>query len=96
LAKVKLRIFYDQMKNHRINKIKSKAYRRIKKRQRERSKAGGEGLDEDGAGGGEGADEAEEKRLRNRIEERMTLRHKNSSKWAKNTLQHYHGDKSIK
>ena len=34
LAKVKALMFYEQMKRHRLNKIKSKAYRRIRKRQR--------------------------------------------------------------
>ena len=36
LAKTRALLFYEQMKNHRINKIKSKAYHRIKKRQRVR------------------------------------------------------------
>ena len=34
LAKVKALMFYQQMKQHRINKIKSKAYRSIRKKQK--------------------------------------------------------------
>ena len=35
-TQVKALMFYDQMKRHRLNKIKSKAYRTIRKRQRVR------------------------------------------------------------
>ena len=38
LAKTKALLFYEQMKRHRINKIKSKSFHRIKKRQRLRRK----------------------------------------------------------
>ena len=31
-------LFYEEQKRHRINKIKSKKYRKIRKRQRERQK----------------------------------------------------------
>lgn len=31
-------LFYEEQKRHRINKIKSKKYRKIRKRQREREK----------------------------------------------------------
>ena len=39
LAKTKALLFYEQMKRHRINKIKSKSFHRIKKRQRMRRQA---------------------------------------------------------
>ena len=77
LAKVKALMFYEQMKRHRLNKIKSKAYHRIRKRQR--LKREGEGLsvtdiDDDAAV------EEQEKQATKRVEERMNLRHKNTSK----------------
>lgn len=34
LAKVKALMFYQQIKQHRINKIKSKAYRSLRKKQK--------------------------------------------------------------
>jgi len=86
LAKMRALLFYEQMKRHRANKIKSKAYHRIRKKQRLRQ--------------GEKEKELlrevdleayrlmEEKEARRRVEERMSLRHKNTSKWAKHVLQH--------
>ncbi|KAF8131451.1 Utp14-domain-containing protein [Boletus edulis] len=70
--------FRADRKAKRIAKIKSKTYRRIRKKQRERL---------DGAGGDEdeGVDD-EEARLKaevQRARERATLRHKNTGKWAK-------------
>eukprot|EP00970_Alexandrium_tamarense_P015907 scaffold5681_cov196-Alexandrium_tamarense.AAC.24 len=38
LAKMRALLFYEEQKRHRINKIKSKKYRKIRKRQREREK----------------------------------------------------------
>ncbi|KAG6380581.1 Utp14 protein-domain-containing protein [Boletus reticuloceps] len=70
--------FRADRKAKRIAKIKSKTYRRIRKKQRERL---------DGAGGDEDEGvEDEEARLRaevQRARERATLRHKNTGKWAK-------------
>lgn len=36
LAKLKALLFYDELKRRRANKIKSKAYRRVRKRQNKR------------------------------------------------------------
>lgn len=70
--------FRADKKAKRIAKIKSKTYRRIRKKQRERL---------DGADGdGDGDVEDEEERLKadvQRARERATLRHKNTGKWAK-------------
>lgn len=70
--------FRADKKAKRIAKIKSKAYRRIRKKQRERL-----GADE---GDEEDDDEDEGTRLKAEMErarERATLRHKNTGKWAK-------------
>jgi U3 small nucleolar RNA-associated protein 14 len=70
--------FRADKKAKRIAKIKSKAYRRIRKKQKERL-----GADE---GDEEDEDEDEGTRLKAEMErarERATLRHKNTGKWAK-------------
>ena len=83
LSKMRSLLFYEQQKRRRINKIKSKAYRRIRKRQ-DRRKADAEGAElEDDP---EKQREMEEKEAEARMEERMTLRHKNTSKWARSAL----------
>ncbi|KAG6891640.1 hypothetical protein C0992_001326 [Termitomyces sp. T32_za158] len=77
LRKMRELMFRAEMKARRINKIKSKTYRKIKRKQRE--KLGGNLEDEDGS-------EGEEDRLKREIErakERATLRHKHTGKWAK-------------
>eukprot|EP00752_Nemacystus_decipiens_P002427 g2286.t1 len=76
LSKMRALMFYHERKQHHMNKIKSKVYRKIKKRQRERA---GDG--EPGADGEQG-----EVAARKRAEERMSLRHKNTTKWVKNAL----------
>ena len=86
-----------------MNKIKSKAYRTIRKRQRTRKERGA------GGGGDEGGDvdfeaegdeemsaEAREKEAFKRVKERMDMRHSNTGKWAKMALQHGQNDASLK
>lgn len=91
LAKVKALMFYDQMKRHRLNKIKSKAYRKIQKRKKLKGEHGAaDDLDAEELG------EAKEKDAYNRVKERMDLRHKNTSKWAKMAIQYGHTDKSLR
>ena len=80
LAKVRALMFYHEQKRHHINKIKSKKYRRIRKRQRERLK------DAEAEENPDVAAELKEKEEVDRIRERMTLAHKNTSKWAKRVL----------
>ncbi|KAL7563191.1 hypothetical protein ACA910_014467 [Epithemia clementina (nom. ined.)] len=80
LAKMRALMFYHEQRRHHMNKIKSKKYRRIRKRQRDRLK---------GAEAEENPDVAadlKEKEEVERIKERMTLAHKNTSKWARRVL----------
>lgn len=93
LGKVRALMFYEQMKRARINKIKSKAYHKIRKKQRLRKE-----------GGGMGASEAEEDDEGNdeedvdfkRVKERMDLKHKNTGRWAKMALTFGKGDKTLR
>ena len=71
--------FRADKKARRIAKIKSKAYRRIRKKQRERL----DGAVKDGNDGEEEDDEAKLKAEVQRARERATLKHKNTGKWAK-------------
>lgn len=80
LAKMRALLFYHEVKRHHINKIKSKTYRRIRKKQRQRQKEGEVEQDPDLA------NELKEKEELERLKERMTLAHKNTSKWAKRVL----------
>lgn len=84
LAQVRALMFYHEQKRHHIKKIKSKKYRKIRKKQRERLKdAAMEAAAEEDA---DYAEELKEKEETARIQERMTLAHKNTSKWAKRVL----------
>jgi U3 small nucleolar RNA-associated protein 14 len=103
LAKVKALMFYEQMKRHRLNKIKSKAYRRIRKRQKKRADAkngvGEQGGDEESdaeSSGAESEEDAEEEIAARRARERMDLRHQNTGKWAHMAKQRGQYDKSLK
>lgn len=84
MAKMRALMFYHEQKRHHINKIKSKKYRRIRKKQRERQKNAeiAAQVDEDP----DLEKELEEKEEIERMKERMTLAHKNTSKWAKRVL----------
>lgn len=77
LRKMRELMFRAEVKAKRVSKIKSKAYRRIKKKEREKN-AGAldEGVDEDD-------EDARLKKEVDRARERATLRHKNTGKWAK-------------
>ena len=89
LAKARALLFYEEVKNHHINKIKSKKYRRIRKRQRTRRLHNDDG---DEIFPNDDDDGEEEERVRreteeyDRMKERMSLAHKNTSKWAKRIL----------
>ncbi|TFK39375.1 Utp14 protein-domain-containing protein [Crucibulum laeve] len=78
LRKMRELMFRAEIKARRVGKIKSKTYRKIKRKERERL---GEKIDEDDEGS-----ETEEGRLKREIErakERATLRHKHTGKWAR-------------
>lgn len=84
LAKMRALMFYHEQKRHRINKIKSKKYRRIRKKQRERAKESE--IEAEAIDNPDILRELEEKEELGRMKERMTLAHKNTSKWAKRIL----------
>jgi len=85
LAKMRALMFYHEQKRHHINKIKSKKYRRIRKKQRERVKEAELSAQmEDGDT--DLVHEMEEKEEIDRMKERMTLAHKNIGKWAKRVI----------
>ena len=79
LAKMRDLMFRAEAKAKRIAKIKSKTYRRIKKKQKAKlAEQLGEDSDEDAMD-----EEARMKREVERARERATLKHKNTGKWAK-------------
>lgn len=79
LAKMRELMFRAEAKAKRVAKIKSKTYRRLKKKEKAKLAAKlGELEDED-----EDDEEARLKREIERARERVTLRHKNTGKWAK-------------
>ncbi|KAK6937365.1 hypothetical protein RJ641_030873 [Dillenia turbinata] len=80
LAKMRSLLFRHEMKAKHIKKIKSKTYHRLLKRDRMKS-ASTEMLTDP-----EAAKEQAMKQEFRRAEERMTLKHKNTSKWAKRIL----------
>ena len=88
LAQMRALMSYYEQKRHHMKKIKSKKYRRIRKRQRERLKESeleASIMDADGDDN-DLAKELQEKEEVARIQERMTLAHKNTSKWARRIL----------
>ena len=81
LSKMRALLFYEEQKRHHINKIKSKKYRKIRKKKRDKEKEAD--FDDDDP---DAVRELEEKEEMERMKERMTLAHKNTSKWAKRVL----------
>lgn len=85
LAKIRALMFYEEIKMHHINKIKSKKYRKIRKKQRTNQTQ--KDLEARLQGGDdELLKELQEKEEMERVKERMTLAHKNTSKWARQQL----------
>ncbi|CAN4121664.1 unnamed protein product [Withania somnifera] len=80
LAKMRSLLFRHEMKAKRVKMIKSKVYRRLLKK--DRLKQAGTAIETDP----EAAKEQAMKQEFKRAEERLTLKHKNSSKWAKRIL----------
>ncbi|WOL01312.1 hypothetical protein Cni_G10028 [Canna indica] len=80
LAKMRSLLFRHEMKAKHIKKIKSKTYHRILKRERLKAPSAEVEMDL------EAAKEIAMKQEFKRAEERMTLKHKNRSKWAKRIL----------
>ena len=77
-------LFYEERKRHQINKIKSKKYRKIRKKQNERE--AGKEMELLRSSDPELARELDEQEATKRMKERMTLAHKNTSKWARQQL----------
>ncbi|SNX86829.1 related to UTP14 - subunit of U3-containing small subunit processome complex [Melanopsichium pennsylvanicum] len=93
LRRMRMLMFRAEQKAKRVSKIKSKAYRKIHRKEKERLKAHMKELGSDA----EDFDSEEEMEDRLRVErdrarERATLKHKNTSKWAKNILSSRHGE----
>lgn len=85
LARMRSAVFENDRKLKRIKKIKSRKFRKVMKMEKERV-----AQEARAAGLGGGSDEEEEDAIRaerDRAEERMNLRHKNTSKWVKRQLQ---------
>ncbi|KAJ2740853.1 hypothetical protein GGI20_005576 [Coemansia sp. BCRC 34301] len=83
-------MFRSERKAKRMAKIKSKAYRRILKKDKDRAQEKAmERLKEDDP---EMHAMLVEKMARSRAEERISLRHKNTSKWAREMAKRSHGD----
>ncbi|KAK1666374.1 hypothetical protein QYE76_054533 [Lolium multiflorum] len=80
LAKMRSLLFRHEMKAKRVKKIKSRTYHRLLKK--DKRKASSADLEADP----EAAEESAMKQEFKRAEERMTLKHKNNSKWAKRIL----------
>lgn len=86
-------MFREEIKAKRIAKIKSKAYRKIKKKEKEKNSLTTEQLME------LDPEMASEERLKaeaNRAAERMSLKHKNTGKWAKQMLKHGQHDEGTR
>ncbi|KAJ3209784.1 hypothetical protein HDU67_005936 [Dinochytrium kinnereticum] len=83
LAKMRSLLFYSEQKQKKIAKIKSKVYRKLQKKAKEKAGATAEEL------AGVDPELAKEMLLKqhaDRIKERMTLKHKGGSKWAKDMM----------
>ncbi|KAK2462885.1 hypothetical protein APHAL10511_005083 [Amanita phalloides] len=78
LMKMRDLMFRAELKARRINKIKSRAYRRLKRKDKDRMTE----LSRDAVGDRDGEDD-QMKRERERATERATLRHKHTGKWAR-------------
>jgi len=86
LAKLRALMFYSEQKAKRAKKIKSKMYRRLKKRREARAEE--KELEELKEVDSDAVREMQEKALMDRTKERMTLRHKNTSKFVRGLLKH--------
>ncbi|KAJ1933280.1 hypothetical protein FBU59_006081, partial [Linderina macrospora] len=87
-------MFRTEQKAKRTAKIKSKAYRRILKK--DKLKAKDQALEQMREDDPEMYAMIMERQARNRAEERMSLRHKNTGKWAKSVAKHAHGNADVR
>ncbi|CAG8467183.1 1318_t:CDS:2 [Acaulospora colombiana] len=89
LRRMRELMFREEIKAKRIAKIKSKTYRKIRKKEKEKNKLK---LDELIELDPEAARKEKIRLETSRAQERMTLKHKNTSKWAKQALKHSNHD----
>lgn len=88
LRKMRDLMFRAEQKAKRVSKIKSKTYRKIarKDKEKERERLREAGVLDDEEGDDDEDLEGQIKAERDRAQERATLKHKNTGKWAKATL----------
>lgn len=90
LAKMRSLLFHAEIKAKRVNKIKSKKFHKVDRKYKEKQESIAdhelEKLDP------EAYKERIEAREKKRAEERLTLKHKNTSKWVKHMLGRAYGD----
>ena len=84
LRQLRALMFYEEQKNKRVKKIKSKLYRKIRKKQKQKMEA--DVAAQMGDLDPEWAREEEEAQAMTRAQERFTLKHKNMGKWAKQAI----------
>ena len=81
-------LFYQERKNRRIKKIKSKTFRKVLKKEKEKTRAAQEAEAEDPA----------QKRLDqelSRAKERISQKHNNAGKWARKLLRQSELDETV-
>ncbi|ETP48472.1 hypothetical protein F442_05801, partial [Phytophthora nicotianae P10297] len=84
LAKLRSLLFYEEQKKKRVKKIKSKLYHKIRNAQDKKAVA--KQKEELRALDPELARKLDEELAEKRAEERLTLKHRNTSKWVKHQL----------
>ncbi|RLN79028.1 hypothetical protein BBJ28_00007580 [Nothophytophthora sp. Chile5] len=84
LAKLRALLFYEEQKQKRVKKIKSKLYHKIRNSQDKKAMA--KQQEQLRALDPEMARKLDEELAEKRAEERLTLKHRNTSKWVKHQL----------
>ena len=84
---------YKEIKKRKMNKIKSKLYRSIRKKRQKKDEI--KRADLTMAEGGDEMDDLLERQETERARERITLRHRNKNKFLKN-LKKYGGEDNLK
>eukprot|EP00271_Cylindrocystis_brebissonii_P022634 TRINITY_DN878_c0_g3_i1.p1 TRINITY_DN878_c0_g3~~TRINITY_DN878_c0_g3_i1.p1 ORF type:complete len:1258 (-),score=449.77 TRINITY_DN878_c0_g3_i1:103-3876(-) len=87
LSRMRALLFRSELKAKRVKKIKSKTFHRLLLKSEKRARANAAGGDASAHMDPEEAKELAIKQEYKRAQERMTLRHRNTSKWAKRILE---------
>ena len=93
LRRMRELMFRAEIKARRVKKIKSKTYRRLKRKEKERL---GELIDDKGPEDDSDEEEGQLKREMERAKERATLRHKHTGRWAKRMVNRDDGDETTR